>query len=178
LEIKPYKGKYPDVTVHLYKEGVLSKYPTQIPRDDLEYDEGIDIVYSLRNLSPKKFADVADLLLLATVTEAKRYDEYRYKFAKIEVELNRTSKGKKKASPTRTYTAAKHTDADIMVYGEDALGYELPEEFKGRPFLINKVKDILGIPDSPSPGAYVEKQKPYKVTALIISIRAGLRDRY
>jgi len=62
-----------------------------------------------------------------------------------------------------------------MVYGEEALGYKLPEDYPKKPFLINKVEEILGIPDSPSPGAYVKKQKPYKVLFLVISIRTELK---
>jgi len=172
VEIRPYGGKYPDVTRLLYKEGVLSKYPSQKPAM-IEYDEGIDIIYDLKNLTPRKFAEVADLLLLAAVTEAKRYGDYKNKFAKFEVRLNRTVKGKAKAGPTRWYIAAMHPEPDIMVYGEDALGYTIPEGQK-KPFLINRVKEILDIPESPSPGAYVKKQKPYTVATLVISVRAGL----
>jgi len=172
VEIRPYGRKWPDVVRLLYKEGVLQKYPIQVPAM-IEYDEGIDIVYDLKNLSPRKFEEVADLLLLAAATEAKRYDDQKFKFAKFEVRLNRTVKGKAKAGPTRWYIAAMHPEPDIMVYGEQALGYDLPEGTK-KPFLIDRVKEILGIPESPSPGAYVKKQKPYHVATLVISIRAGL----
>jgi len=177
MEIRPYRGKYPSVTRLLYKQGYLTRYPRQVERDDLEYDEGIDIVYDFKNLSPAKFEELADQILLAALLEAERYEDEKYKFAKIDVKLNRTEKGKRKAGAIRTYTAAKHWDADVMVYGEEALGYTLPEEEKRRPYLVNKVKDILGIPDSPSPGAYVKKQKPYTVTSLVISIRAGMHER-
>ncbi len=171
MEINPYKGGWPDVTKLLHKEGVLTRYPAQ-HKAMIEYDEGIDIVYTLKNLPPKKFEQVADLLLLAAVTEAKRYPMAKYYFARLEVRLNRTEKGKSKAGPTRWYTAQKHDDPDVMVYGEEALGYSIPEGFK-KPFLLNKVKEILSIPDSPSPGAFVRKQKPYVVSTLIISMRAG-----
>ena len=75
-----------------------------------------------------------------------------------------------------SYIAAKHTDADIMVYGEQALGYTIPEGAK-KPFLINRVEEILNIPDSPSPGPYVNKQRPYKVLSMTICIRAGTYEK-
>jgi len=170
VEIRPYKG-WPEVIRLLHKEGVLTRYPAQ-QKAMIEYDEGVDVVYYLKNLPPKKFEQVADLLLLAAITEAKRYPDAKYYFARLEVRLNRTEKGKTKAGPTRWYTAQKHSDPDVMVYGEEALGYSIPEGFK-KPFLLNKVKEILGIPDSPSPGAFVRKQKPYVVSTLIVSMRAG-----
>jgi len=174
MDIREYRRRYPEVTRLLYQRGVLRTYPIQIKREDLTYDEGVDIVYSLRNMTPARFREFSEALLLAAYTEAERYKDERFKFAKIEVQLNRTAKGRKTINPRRTYIAAKHTDSDIMVYGEEALGYELPEEYKKRPFLVNKVEDILNIPDSPSPGPYVQKQRPYKVLSLTICIRAGL----
>jgi hypothetical protein len=83
----------------------------------------------------------------------------------------------KTISPRRTYIAAKHPDSDVMVYGAQALGYTLPEEYKKRPFLINKVEEILDIPESTSPRPCVNKQKPYKVLTLTICIRAGLSEK-
>ena len=58
-----------------------------------------------------------------------------------------------------------------MVYGEAALGYTLPEEFKRKPFLVNKIQEILDIPLEYSP--QVTKQMPFKVVTMTISIRAG-----
>ncbi len=173
MKIKPYNRKYSDVTKLLYDKGYLQRYPKQHLRDDLQYDEGIDIVFDLKSLPPAKFAEASDLLLLAAYTEAQRYKEETYKFAKFLVNLNRTVEGKKQVKRERGYIASRHREADIMVYGEQALGYTLPEEEKSKPFLINKVQEILGIPDSPSPGPYVKKQQPYKVTRLTIGIRAG-----
>lgn len=172
MEIKPYNGKYLDVTKLLYKEGYLTKFPHQVQRVDLKFDEGIDIVYDFKKLSPAKFEAIADLVMLAAYSEAMRYKEQNLFFAKIEVELNRTEKGKGKTSPVRDFIAAKHHEPDIMVYGEDALGYTIPEGYR-KPFLINRIKDILDIPESPSPGPYVKKIKPYKVTRLVIAIRKG-----
>jgi hypothetical protein len=45
------------------------------------------------------------------------------------------------------------------------------------PVKINKVEEILDIPESTSPGPYVNKQRPYKVLALTICIRAGLSEK-
>jgi len=173
MDVKPYKGNYTPTTRHLKAIGVLTRLPQQFQRNDLEYDEGVDIVFNFKNLPPSRFAAVSDFILLAASEEAHRYAEENYKFAKIEVTLNRTAKGKTKSSATRTYTAAKNRDSEVMVYGEQALGYDLPPGQK-KPYLIDKVKDILGIPDSPSPGAYVKKGKPYTVTSMIVAIRAGI----
>lgn len=173
--------RYPSVTQLLMDQGVLLGMPTQIHRKDLEYDEGIDIVYRFRRMTPVKFKEYSDALLLAAFTEADRYKDEKYKFAKFVVKLNRNEKGRKTIEPLRTYIAAKHPDAEIMVYGKEALGYvpttwrmgELEKE--QRSFLINKVEDILNIPDSTSPGPYVDRQKPYTVTTMVVGIRAGLR---
>jgi len=177
LEIKSYGRKRPDVVLHLKDIGVLTKFPVQQVAQ-IEYDDGIDIHYYLKNLTPSRFAEVADFLLLAASTECKRYeDQGRYFFASFDVKLNRTAKGKSQLGPIRTYTAAKHKDYDTMIYGEESLGYTIPEGMK-KPFLNEKVRDILGIPDSPSPGAYVTKQKPYVVVRMTVSIRAGLNKAY
>ena len=174
--------KYPAVTQLLRSQGLLDGWPTQVARS-FTYDEGIDITYRFRRMTPAKFRDFSDSLLLAAYTEAKRYDSEKYKFGKFEVKLKRNEKGRKSIDPIRTYTCAKQTDAEIMVYGAQALGYTPTYYPKGgtveaeqRSYLINKVEDILQIPDSTSPGAYVDKQNPYTVVSMTISIRAGLRD--
>ena len=174
MEIRKYGKKRPDVTELLLSKGALSQPPIQIRRDDLEYDDGVDIIYRLKGMTPQKFAEYADMLLLAAYTEGQRYKGERYRFAKFEVELNRTTKGRETISPRRTYIASKNEDSDIMVYGEEVLG-ELPEEITKKPFLINRVQEILDMPDTPSPGAYVQKQRPYKVLTMVISIRGGLK---
>ena len=177
MKVKRYKGELTEAAVLLTEQGALVGRPTQKERVDLLYDEGVDITFNLQGMTPSKFRRFSDLLLLAAFQEAERYKEEKYRFAKFEVKLNVTAKGRKTGvSPTRVYTAAKHTDSDIMVYGEEALGYELPEEYKKRPFLINKVDEILDIPDSPSPGPYVQKQRPYVVQSLTVCIRAGFNE--
>lgn len=174
MEIKPYNRKYLDVTKMLHKEGYITTYPKQIGRGDLETDDGVDIVYTFKNLTPNKFADVADFLLLAAFQEAERYQEYKYKFARIDVELNRNAKGRKTLGPVRSYTAAKNSDSEVMVYGEEVIG-PLPEEYAKRPFLINKVEEIIDIANKESYlGSYTKKQSPYKVVRMIISVRVGL----
>ncbi len=177
MRIKRYRGQWPAVVRILHDQGAIQGYPVQIERVDLLFDEGIDIVFKLKGMTPAKFARLSDTLLLAAYTEAERYSEEKYRFAKFEVQLNRNTKGRKTINPTRTYVAAKHPDSSIMVYGEEALGYTLPEEYTKRPFLINKVEEILNIPDSPSPGPYVSKQRPYRVLTMVVAIRTGLSER-
>ena len=172
MEIRLYKGRYPEVTRLLYQNKILRQYPIQTSRVDLEYDDGLDITYLFKSLPPAKFREYADMLLLAALTEAKRYDDIKWKFAKFNVELNRTAKGASKVGPRREFIAAKNQDSEILVYGEQALGYELPKGAK-KPFLIDKVKEILDILDSPSPGPYLSKQRPYKVVSMTISVRVG-----
>ena len=169
--------RYPEITQVLYTQGALLGFPVQVKRLDLTYDEGVDIVYKLRDMTPARFRQFSELLLEAALVECNRYEEERYYFAKFEVQLNRTTKGRKMVSPRRTYIAAKHDDPEVMVFGEKALGYTLPEEYKKRPFLVNKVEEILDIPDSPSPGPYVNRQRPYKVLSMTICVRAGLYMR-
>lgn len=175
MEIKPYGRRYDPIAKMLYERGFLVKYPDQILRDDLKYDSGIDIVYRFRKMTPKAFEEYSDALLLLTCNEATRYKDEKWKFARINVELNRTAKGRKTIQPTREYTAGKHEDPDIMVYGEEALGYELPEEAKSKPFLTNRVKDIVDIVETISPEGTVRRQNPYKVLTLTICIRSGMR---
>jgi hypothetical protein len=171
LEIKSYKGKYPEVTRLLYQKGILARLPKQVKRDDLMYAEGIDIHYDLVGMTPAKFKEYSDSLLWIAYEEALRYNEEPIKFARFDVALNRTEKGRKMMSnPIREYTARGNPEADVMVFGEGALGYEIPEGMK-KPFLINKVDEILGLTDSISLKPYIQVQRPYKVVKLVISIR-------
>jgi len=170
LDIKPYRREYSDVIKLLYQRGVLASYPKQVKRDDLQYAEGIDIIIPLVGMTPAKFKEYNSALLWVAYEEAKRYDEAPIKFARFDVQLNRTEKGRKTITkPVREYTARGHPDADVMVFGEEALGYEVPEKM-AKPFLTNKVDEILAIAETYLK-EYVLKQRPYKVIALIISIR-------
>lgn len=176
MKIKRYGKRYPQATELLIEQGALVGSPHQKVREDLLYDEGIDITYTLQGMTPAKFRKFSDALLLAAYQEAERYKDEKYRFAKFEVRLSKNAKGRKMGvSPTRDYIAAKHTDSEIMVYGEQALGYALPEGTK-KPFLINKVDDIQDIPNSTSPGPYVDKQNPYKVVTMVVCIRAGYNE--
>ena len=170
MDIKPYHRKYSEVTRLLYQRGILASYPKQVERDDLQYADGIDIIIPLIGMTPAKFKEYNSALLWLAYEEAKRYDEAPIKFARFDVQLNRTEKGRKTITkPVREYTARGHPDADVMVFGEEALGYELPEKV-AKPYLINKVEEILGITETYMK-EYVMKQRPYKVIALVVSIR-------
>jgi len=170
MNVKPYRRKYPEVTKLLYERGVLAGYPVQIKRDDLQYAEGVDIVYSLKGMTPTKFKEYAEPLLWAAYEEGKRYDEEPIKFARFDVQINRTEKGRKViTNPVREYTARSHDDVSVMVFGEEALGYTVPEGM-AKPFLVNKVDEILALVENYMKD-YLQKQRPYKVIALVISIR-------
>lgn len=173
MDVRPYRGAHPAATRALYREGVLKSYPVQAERTDLTYDEGVDIVYEFKRMTPARFASLSDFILEAAYQEGERYADEKYKFVKIEVKLHRTKKGRRTVDPTRTYIAAKHTSSEIMVYGEQALGYLLPESYKSRPFLINKVEEIINMVDTDSPGPYVNKSNPYTVISMSVCIRAG-----
>lgn len=164
------KGKYPEVTKLLYEKGILASYPIQIERSDLQYAEGVDIVYTLKGMTPAKFKEYADPLLWAAYEEAKRYDEEPIKFARFDVQLNRTEKGRKVITkPVREYTARGHDDVNVMVFGEEALGYTVPEGM-AKPFLVNKVDEILALTEQYMKD-YLNRQRPYKVVSLVICIR-------
>jgi len=167
LKIKKYGGQYPKLVEELLRLGVLSGNPTQLDRSDLEYDDGIDINYKLKGMTPAKFREFSNYLLLLAEEEANRYQDEKWKFAKFEVALSRTARGRKMILPRRTYSSAKYPDAELMVWGP---GYEPPN----RKPLRSRVDEILNIPDSPSPGPYVTKQRPYRVLTMTICIRAGL----
>jgi len=171
MDIKPYPDGEPlPVARQLYKRGVLSRYPVQVKRDDLQTDKGVDIVYHLRGVTPAVFEEISDVLLVAAFEEADRYADQKYKFAKFTVDLNLNAKGRTAGvSTTRDYIAAKNPDAETMVWGP---GYALPEGVPSQ-FLVDKAKDVIDIPHSDSPGPYLRRKTPYKVRALTIGIREG-----
>jgi len=174
MEVRPYSKNFTEATKILHNSGVLARLPVQFSREDLVYDEGVDIKLYFKGMTPAKFREFSDVILLAAYQEAQRYEDVRYKFAKLEVELHRTPKGRKSVGPERTYQTGMNPDSETMVYGEEALGFEMPEEYKKRPFLKNKVEAIL---DLPAPYVdYLNKQRPYRVLSLTICIRAGLRE--
>lgn len=173
MELRPYITR-PKIAQMLYRKGYLRKMPYQEDRSDLRHNDGVDIVYELKELSPEQFQEASDTLLAAAEEEAERYKDIKYKYAKIDVKLNRTIKARKKIPEIRTYVASTHTDHQIMIYGESKLGYTLPTG--ERIFLNQQMEDILDIPNTNSPGAFVKKQKPFTVIKLIIAIRTGKKE--
>lgn len=176
MEIKPYKREYSEVVKLLYEKGVLARLPKQEKRDDLQYAEGIDITIPLVGMTPAKFKEYAEPLLWLAYEEVKRYKEASIKFAKFEVQLNRTEKGRKMLSkPKREYTARGHSDSDVMIFGKKALGYTPTHFIEGKEVemktsLTDKVDEILAIAETYMK-EYVQRQRPYKVIALVVSIR-------
>ena len=165
MPIHRYQGKYPGATQDLYKLGLLSQFPVQKVMV-LFRDHGINIIYRLKGCTPEKFKQVSGLLLEVAEVECRRYPEFRWKFARFEVRLGRTAKGRKALPLDQTYTAGKHTEAEIMVWG-------IPGGVPGEDtnFLIDKVEQILDIPTRYV--GRVKKQRPYVVIRLEICLRAG-----
>lgn len=159
MEKKPYKGLYPSAANILINEDVTSP-PRQVQKE-LNWADGIEITYNLKGLTPARFRQYSDTLLLLAYQEMMRYQEYKWKFAKFEVHLGRLKKGRD-LPEIASFPCAMHDEPEIAVYGP---GYEVPQ----RHFLYNRVEDILDIvkryPHK------VSKQTPYKVIKLIISIR-------
>jgi len=137
---------------------------TSIPRQQevsLRWADGINIIYTLRTLTPTNFRKYADTLLLLAYQEATRYNKFRWKFAGFDVRLGRMKKGRDLPEVV-TFQASMHDEPDIMVYGP---GYPVPQRY----FLYNKVEDILDIAKRYQDR--VSKQTPYRVIRLFISIR-------
>jgi len=160
MEKKLYKGRYPSAANLLIREGIIST-PRQEIREDIRWAEGIDITYTLKNLTPVNFQKYSDSLLLLAYQEMMRYNEYTWKFARFDVRLGRLKKGRD-LPEISSFQSGMHDDPEIAVYGP---GYEVPQKF----FLTDKVNDIIDIVKR-YPGK-VSKQAPYKVVKLVISIR-------
>jgi len=171
MDIRPYpKGEPTKESKSLFKMGVLRKYPDQVERNDLVTDEGVDIVFRLKGVTPSIFKKIENELLLAAFAEGERYKEEAYKHAKFIIEMDLNAKGRTAGvSTTREYTAAKNPDVDTMVFGT---GVSLPEGVKS-PFLLGKAEEIIALLESVSPGPYLKRKTPYKVVQMIISIRSG-----
>lgn len=162
MEKIPYGGKYPSTATYLIREGVLN--PPRQKSIFRTWASGIDITYILKNMTPTNFARYSDALLLLTLQECERYKTSKWKFASFEARLGRLGKGKD-LPEVASFQAAMHDNPRIMIYGEQELGYEVPQKY----FLIDKVKDILDIARRYK--GKVSQQNPYKVIKLIISIR-------
>ncbi len=160
MEKKSYGGHYPSAAKYLIEEGIAS-VPKQVKREELTWAQGIDITYTLKNLTPANFRKYSDSLLLLAYQEMMRYNEYKWKFASIDVKLGRLKKGRD-LPEIASFKCAMHDEPEIAVYGP---GYEVPQKF----FLKDKVEDILDIVKRYS--GKVSKQNPYRAVKLIISIR-------
>ena len=163
IEKKSYEGGYPSSARSLIEAGVCNA-PRQMEIHRLSWAEGLDIIYTLKNMTPANFEKYSDQLLLLALQESERYKEYKWRFAGFNVKLGKVQKGKD-IPEIVTFQAAMHWDSAVMVYGEQELGYEVPQQY----FLINKVKDILDIVNRYKEG--VNKQNPYVVISLFISVR-------
>jgi hypothetical protein len=165
MPIKRYMGNYPQATRDLQRLGLLSRLPTQSQQVFFR-DHGVNISYHLKGCTPEKFKNAADIFLEAALDECRRYvpSIYRWCFARFDVRLNRTVKGRKSLPLVQTYTAGKHTDPRIMVYGP---GYEVDEKI----FLIDQIEKILNIPTRYV--GRVNKQRPYTVVKFEVCVRAG-----
>jgi len=179
VDIKPYHRKYSEVLKLLYQKGVLEGYPKQEKREDLRYAEGIDVTVNFKNMTPSKFKEYSESILWLAYEEAKRYKGEPIIFAKFVVKLFRNTKGRKVISqPVREYTARSHPDPEVLVFGKQALGYT-PTHFVGgkevelKAALNDKVDEILGLGEEYMK-EYLQRQTPYKVIQLVISIRRRL----
>lgn len=160
-----YKGHYPSAARWLIEEDICST-PRQRTRD-LRWAEGVDIIYTLRNLGPANFRKYSDSLLLLAYQEAMRYkDVGRWKFAVFDVRLGRLKKGRD-LPETISFQAHMHDDVNIMVYGPE---YSVPTPV----FLTDQVEKIIDIVRRYAD--QVNKQAPFKVIRLTISIREPRRS--
>ena len=156
----PYSGHYPSAARYLIESDVTAT-PRQIERTDLTRSEGIDIIYTLKRLTPANFRTYSDSLLLLAYQEMMRYNKHKWKFARFDVRLGRLKKGRD-LPEIASFGSAMHDDPEIAVFGP---GYEVPQ----RHFLKDKVEDILDITKRYS--GKVSRQNPFRVVKLVISIR-------
>lgn len=160
MEKIPYGGKYPSMARYLIDNGFSDK-PKQVIREELQWMDGIDITYNLKNMTPANFQENSDKLLLLANQEMERYNQYKWKFAAFDVKLGKLQKGRDLPDIV-TFQSSMHDEPEIAVYGP---GYDVPQRF----FLYNKVQDILDLAKR-----YLNKlskQNPYRVIRLTISIR-------
>jgi hypothetical protein len=165
LEKIPYEGKYPNASKRLLHDGVMQKPVQKIP--SLEWADGIDVVYYFKDMTPAKFAEYEEDILLLAFQECERYKKDTKDvtnlmfFASFDVELGKLAKAKD-LKDVVTFTAPMHDDPTILVYGP---GYEVDKSLP----LTDKLKQILNIAERYK--NKVSKQKPYEVNCLRISIR-------
>ncbi len=157
----------------LLDQRIIRRLPYQDDRSDLMTTDGVDIVYDLRNMTPSKFMRSIAQLLVVAEHESNRYRDVEYRYARFIVELN--SGGRRGSENSRrSYTAAMMRDTDEMIYGSSD---EEPVELGGTgKSLSHKAEAIINMLDTGSPGAYVNRQNPYRVLRMIISVRDNDRS--
>ncbi len=155
----------------LLDERALRRLPFQDDRSDLLTTDGVDIVYDFRNMNPSKFIRFISQFLVIAEYESNRYSDVEYRYAKFIVELN--SGGRSRDRIRRNYTTAMFRDTDDMIYGSSN---DEPVELGGTgKSLAHKAEAIINMLDTGSPGAYVNRQSPYRVLRMIISVREPIR---
>ncbi len=155
-------------------ERIIGRLPYQEDRSDLVTTDGVDITFDLRSMTPSKFMrSIAQLLILAE-NESRRYSDVEFRYGRFMVELNSGGRrGNEKIR--RAYTTSYFRDTDDMVYGS---GNEEPVELGGTgKSLSHKAEAIINMLETGSPGAYVNRQNPYRVLRMIISIRSERNSR-
>lgn len=163
MQPKLYGDRYPSSTEYLLDEKVIFP-PKHIDRSDLKWSDGLDIEIPFRNMSPARFEKYRDQILLMAYEELHRYEEVQWKFGSFEVKISR--KGKTKEIPDiASFQAAMSSKSDLLVYGEDILGYEVPQKH----YLNNKQDDVIEI--ARRYGDKVDQQNPYRVLKLVLSVR-------
>jgi len=167
LKLIPYK-RYPKRVEELIEDGLIEP-PQQMEREDLRWDEGVDIVYRLKSMTPAKFIEHESRLLAAAEQECKRYKDAGAKrfFAYFRVRMTPT-KGK---AFTRTYTAAMNPEPDVMIFGP---GYDTG--VAEPPFLYHQIDRIIHLAGEYAPGIRLDKQRPYRVMSMTISARMGMHE--
>ncbi len=152
---------------------LIRRLPYQDDRSDLLTTDGVDITYDLRNMTPSRFIrGISELLILAEY-EANRYSDVEFRYARFMVELN-TGGRRGSEKIRRAYTTALMRDTDEMVYGSSD---EEPVELGGTgKSLSHKAEAIINMLDTGSPGAYVNRQNPYRVLRMIISVRDQIKS--
>lgn len=127
---------------------------------------GVDIEYRFQRMTPEAFTKNRELLLRTAHEEGARYGTVpnAMVYAEIEVEISGKTTPKKDKL-LRSYSAALHPDAEIMVYGP---GYTLPEGAK-ETFLYHIVDLIADIPRK-----YSDKFK--NATYKVLKMRIGIRE--
>jgi hypothetical protein len=176
MEVKP-RGRPGAVLKGLIDEGIIGAMPKETPRE-LQYADGVDIVFNLRGLGPEYFDYYSEKLLALVEQECERYPNppgaypppYQY-FAYFTIRLNQA--GRKKGI-NRTYTASRTDDISQLISGveQPPTGETMKPTDLGA--IVDRIKKLSG---EYKPGVFLQQQRPYRVTQLGICIRAGIHER-